>query len=93
MFEDFGQIKDELGASFALFSAVIFPIAKLYIASINRRFAELKREIEKVEGDRDRLSKRLFEAFDGIKSEIHALSLKIAQLEVKIDQNGRHHEK
>lgn len=99
MFEDFKAIKEELGASFAAAFAILAPAVKLYIASINRRFAEMKAEIDKLEADGDRRSKRLFESMEKINNELHNMNLQISdkflslKAEVKVLQsqilNGR----
>lgn len=90
MFEDFGQIKDELGAAFALFTAVILPICKVFYAAIMRRFDETNKRIDKIEADRDRLSARLFEALERQTGEIHSLRVDIRVLQSKVENGGRH---
>lgn len=99
MFEDFKAIKEELGASFAAAFALLAPAVKLYIASINRRFSEMKAEIDKLEAEGDRRSKRLFESMEKVTTELHAMNLQITdkflnlKAEIKVLQsqiiNGR----
>ena len=91
MFEDFGQIKDELGASFALFTAIVIPVGKILYAAIIRRFEEMTRRIDKIEADRDRLSARLFDAINNLTKEIHSLRVDVRVLQAEVKKNGKRH--
>ena len=51
MFEQFGDIKEELAVSIGGVMSLLGPAFKMYVASINRRFAEYREIIKEIKDD------------------------------------------
>ena len=95
MFEEFGQIKEELGVSFATLAAVVTPLIKGYVASVNRRFKELKEDFDKLEEKSDMRQRKIYEKVSEMVSGLHSLDLKVTALRgdfkaLQTQINGKH---
>ena len=79
MFEEFASIKEELGVSFGALFAIVSPVIKFYVASINRRFRELEGKIRDLQKEGDNRSAKLYVRLDELKDDVHKVETVIAK--------------